>query len=63
MAAVPLQGLDAALVLRVLVAADDHRPLVLPQVQDALAGLYRFQQVLLQGQVVPGIVLPGVDHK
>ena len=40
----------------VLVAADDHGVPVLPEVEDALAFLYAFQQGLLHRQIIVGVV-------
>ena len=62
MSAVCFQRLDAAFILCVLIAADDHRVLVLPQVEDAFPGLYPVEQQLFQGQIVAGVGLPGMDH-
>ena len=44
MPAVCLELFHAALLPRVLVPADHHRPLVLPQVEDALPHPHRFEQ-------------------
>ena len=50
-----LQQLHAALLPGVLVAADDHGILVLPQVEYDLVGAEAFEQQRLHGQVVPGV--------
>ena len=52
MAAVRFQFPDAALVGGVLVAANDHGVLVLPQIQDALPRRDAVEQQLLQRQIV-----------
>ena len=63
-----LQQAGAALLPGVLVAADDHGVLVLPQVEDAGVVRHMLRQVLLQGQVaigigsVAGIGIQVLDH-
>jgi hypothetical protein len=44
-----------------LIAANDYRALILPQVENTLTGFNRVEQVFLQGQVMAGIVLLRTD--
>src|SRR5699024_9259778 len=58
-----LQQGGAALQPGVLVAADDHGVLVLPQVEDAAALLHRPQQQLLHRQVAVGVRTPAAAQR
>ena len=60
--AVVLQFLAPALLPGILIAADDHSALVLPEVEDDLVLSQRSQQVFLQGQVVPGVIAGGTYY-